>query len=66
MFVQSKAVTNSSHKDGLALQQRCGGRETLIQWANGTQQWCQTNDLDYAGSEITLVAPESQESYDGI
>ena len=64
MFVQSKAVTRADHKDGLAIQQRCGGSQTLIQWANGDRQWCQTNDLQYFGEAITLVQPEnSQESY---
>ncbi len=55
MFVQSKAVTHAKRKDGLALEQRRGGQETLIQWSNGDQQWCCTEDLDHSGSKITLV-----------
>jgi hypothetical protein len=45
MFIQSKAATSNAHKNGLALQQRRGGRETLVQWSNGDQQWCVTEDL---------------------
>ncbi len=55
MFIQSKATVNSRHKNGLALEQRCGGKETLIQWSNGDQQWCPTHDLDYQGSQITMI-----------
>ena len=32
-----------------------GGKDTLIQWPNGDQQWCSTRDLDYTGSTITLI-----------
>lgn len=45
MFIQSKAATSNAHKNGLALQQRRGGKETLVQWSNGDQQWCVTEDL---------------------
>ncbi len=45
MFVQSKAATFAKHKNGLAIEQRRGGKETLVQWANGDQRWVQTNDL---------------------
>ncbi len=45
MFIQSKGVTNNAHKNGLCIQQRRGGRETLVQWSNGDQQWCLTEDL---------------------
>ena len=55
MFVQSKATTRPDYKDGLAIEQRRAGKETLVQWSNGTQQWCHTHDLDYMGNEITLV-----------
>jgi len=55
MFIQSKAATTSAHKNGLALEQRRGGRETLIQWPNGDQQWCSTRDLEFVGSDITLI-----------
>jgi len=55
MFIQSKAATDNGHKNGLALEQRRGGRETLIQWSNGDQQWCETKDLEYFGKTITLI-----------
>jgi len=55
MFIQSRAATISAHKNGLALEQRRGGKDTLIQWPNGDQQWCATRDLDYTGSTITLI-----------
>lgn len=55
MFVQSKAVINPRHKNGLALEQRRGGSETLIQWCNGDQQWCHTIDLDYQGNAISVI-----------
>ena len=55
MFIQSKATTSNQHKNGLALEQRRGGRETLIQWSNGDQQWCLTEDLQYFGNQITLI-----------
>ena len=64
MFVQSKAATRSDHKDGLAIQQRRGGSQTLIQLSNGDRQWCETNDLQYLGENITLVKPtDFSESY---
>jgi hypothetical protein len=55
MFIQSKAATSNKHVNGLAIEQRRGGKETLIQWSNGDQQWCQTEDLQYFGSTITLI-----------
>ena len=55
MFIQSKAASSNAHKNGLALEQRRGGRETLIQWANGDQQWCITRDLEFMGNNITLI-----------
>lgn len=55
MFIQSKAATSNAHKNGLALEQRRGGRETLIQWSNGDQQWCVTQDLEFVGNNITLI-----------
>ena len=45
MFIQSKAATSNAHNDGLCIAQRRGGRETLVQWSNGDQQWCPTQDL---------------------
>jgi len=55
MFIQSKAATDNKHVNGLAIEQRRGGKETLIQWSNGDQQWCETKDLEYFGSQITLI-----------
>lgn len=55
MFIQSKAASTAAHKNGLALEQRRGGNETLIQWPNGDQQWCITRDLEYVGNQITLI-----------
>ena len=55
MFIQSKAATDNKHVNGLAIEQRRGGRETLIQWSNGDQQWCNTEDLQYFGKTITLI-----------
>tara|TARA_B100000989_G_C19427986_1_gene421679 strand:+ start:414 stop:590 length:177 start_codon:yes stop_codon:yes gene_type:complete len=45
MFIQSKAATSNAHKNGLCITQRRGGKETLVQWSNGDQQWCVTEDL---------------------
>ena len=45
MFIQSKAASSNAHKNGLCIAQRRGGRETLVQWSNGDQQWCITEDL---------------------
>ena len=55
MFNQSKAAQSNAHKNGLALEQRRGGSETLIQWSNGDQQWCVTQDLEFMGNQITLI-----------
>lgn len=46
MFVQSKETSHYDHKDGLCIDQRRGGRETLVQWANGAQRWCPTTTLE--------------------
>ena len=46
MFLQSNETTRIKHKDGLALTQRRGGKETLVQWSNGDQRWCHTSSLD--------------------
>jgi len=45
MFVQSKATTLAKQKNGLAIEQRLGGNETLVQWENGDQRWVPTEDL---------------------
>ena len=45
MFVQSKSTTSVREKNGMALQQRLGGKETLVQWENGSHRWVETEDL---------------------
>ena len=45
MFVQSKVETVHNNKNGVAIQQRRGGNETLVQWENGMQHWVLTSDL---------------------
>ena len=45
MFVQSKAETNHSHKNGVAIRQRLASKETLVQWENGRRHWVETSDL---------------------
>ena len=63
MFVQSKATTFAKEKNGLALRQRRGERETLVQWENGDQRWVETSDLV---GEIRLVAQNDAEGYDYV
>ena len=53
MFVQSHSTTRQDHKNGLCVAQRRGGKETLVQWQNGDQRWCDTNDLD---GQVVLVS----------
>ncbi len=45
MFVQSKTTTLAKQKNGIAIEQRRGERETLVQWENGDTRWVQTEDL---------------------
>ena len=45
MFVQSKVETIHNNKNGVAIQQRRGGSETLVKWESGRQHWVQTSDL---------------------
>lgn len=52
MFVQSKVETVHNNKNGVAIQQRRGGNETLVQWENGRQHWVQTTDLQ---GEVKLI-----------
>ena len=63
MFVQSKATTFAKEKNGLALRQRRGEKETLVQWENGDQRWVETSDLV---GEIRLVAQNDAEGYDYV
>ncbi len=55
MFVQSKATSHFDHKDGLCIEQRRAGKETLVQWSNGDQRWYHTSDLD---GTVVLVKKE--------
>ena len=58
MFVQSKTETQFDNKNGLALEQRRNGSETLVQWENGRQHWVATTDLL---GEVRLVGGTSFE-----
>ena len=59
MFIQSKAASSNAHKDGLCIAQRRGGKETLVQWENGDQQWCHTQDLQ--GNIVLMGRPEYEQ-----
>ncbi len=59
MFVQSKSTTVTKQKNGLALRQRLGARETLVQWENGDQRWVDTIDLV---GKIRLIDENTSES----
>lgn len=63
MFVQSKATTFAKEKNGLALRQRRGQKETLVQWENGDQRWVETSDLV---GEIRLIDQENTGGYDYV
>ena len=63
MFVQSKATTFAKEKNGLALRQRRGERETLVQWENGDQRWVETSDLV---GEIRLIDNENAGGHDYV
>ena len=54
MFVNTETTCNYKHKNGLCIQQRRGGKETLVQWQNGDQRWYNTNELD---GHVVLVNP---------
>ena len=45
MFVQNKVAINPKEKNGLAMRSRLGGREVLVQWANGIQRWHPSDDI---------------------
>lgn len=63
MFVQSKATTFAKEKNGLALRQRRGQKETLVQWENGDQRWVETSDLV---GEIRLIDNDNAGGYDYV
>ena len=56
MFVQSAIAINHKHKNGVAIRQRRGHRETLVQWANGDQRWIPTSDLQ---GNIVLIGSDT-------
>lgn len=58
MFVQSEAAINHKHRNGLAIRQRRGSRETLVQWANGEQRWIPTSELQ---GRVVLIGDGSYE-----
>ena len=63
MFVQSKATTFAKEQNGLALRQRRGKKETLVQWENGDQRWVETSDLV---GEIRLIDNDNAGGYDYV
>jgi len=69
VFVQSTDTTNPRHKDGLAIEQRRGARETLVQWSNGDCQWVKTSELAgtvrLIGSDSSDVFCDGQQDYHG-
>jgi len=52
MFVQSKDTTNPKHVNGVAIEQRRGMLETLVQWSNGDIRWVPTGSL---AGEVRLI-----------
>jgi hypothetical protein len=45
MFVQSKDTTVFDDKNGVALKQRRGSQETLVEWQSGRRRWVDTTSL---------------------
>ena len=62
MFVQSKVGTVHKQRNGVAIRQRRGESETLVQWENGQQRWIETSDL--SGTIRIIDLGPSEESYD--
>ena len=60
MFVQNNCTTNPKHKNGLAIRSRRGGQEILVQWQNGDQRWCPSEDI--AGA-VTFIENENSSSH---
>lgn len=54
MFVQNKSTTNPRHTNGIALRSRRGGKEILVQWKNGDQRWCDSQDIHGACRFVEL------------
>ncbi len=62
MFVQSAITTNHKHKNGVAIKQRRGHRETLVQWQNGARRWVETTELQ--GTVRLIGGLDSDSDYD--
>ena len=60
MFVQNNCTTNPKHKNGLAIRSRRGGQEILVQWQNGDQRWCPSEDVQGA---VTFIENENSSSH---
>jgi len=44
-FYNNSENTNSELKNGVVIEQRRGGRESLVQWSNGDCRWVDTHKL---------------------
>ena len=64
MFVQSKASTRYDQKNGLCVRERKGGKEILIQWPSGRQEWHRREDIE--GRIELLERPKSKMPSDYI
>jgi hypothetical protein len=60
MFVQSKGTINAKHVNGVAIEQRRGHSETLVQWSNGDCRWIDTAEL--AGT-VRLIGSDNREDF---
>ena len=63
MFVQSVDTTNQKHINGIAIEQRRGMRETLVQWSNGDVRWVLTGSL---AGDVKLIGSNHRMDIDNI
>ena len=63
MFVQSVDTTNPKHVNGIAIEQRRGMRETLVQWSNGDVRWVLTGSL---AGDVKLIGSNHRMDIDNI
>lgn len=63
MFVQSVDTTNPKHVNGIAIEQRRGMKETLVQWSNGDVRWVLTGSL---AGEVKLIGSNHRMDIDNI
>ena len=63
MFVQSVDTTNPKHVNGIAIEQRRGMRETLVQWSNGDVRWVLTGSL---AGDVKLIGSSHRMDIDNI